>query len=188
MRPAAGMLIEELTHSECSAMLARAGIARLACAVDNQPYVVPIHVDFADGFVYCSSMMGQKINWMRLNPHVCLEVEEFTGPKQWETLIVFGEYEELPDKPEYAYQRGVAERLFQRHPMWWEPASVALAGHPHRRLILFRIVVARMSGRRARPEVPDAPRSSSMSNSRWPKQLKRAFDRLSGFVKLRRSA
>jgi uncharacterized protein len=173
------MLIEEMKHHECSAMLARATVARLACAVDNQPYVVPIHIDFADGFVYSFSTMGQKIQWMRLNPLVCLEIEEFTSPKQWATLVVFGQYEELPDKPEYTYPRSMAERLFQRHPMWWEPASVPLAGHPHRSPILFRIVVARMSGRRAEPDVSDVREiPTSASNQRRPRWLERTLSRL----------
>ena len=84
------MIIEELTFLECHAMLQRAEIARLACAVDNQPYIVPINVDFGDGCLYGYSTMGQKINWMRVNPLVCLEIEEFTGHKLWATLVCLG--------------------------------------------------------------------------------------------------
>ena len=54
------MIIEELTYFECQAMLQRAEIARLACAVDNQPYIVPINVDFGDGCLYGYSTMGRK--------------------------------------------------------------------------------------------------------------------------------
>jgi uncharacterized protein len=134
------MVIEEMTLHECQAVLTRARLARLGCAVDQQPYIVPIYVDFADGSLYGYSTMGQKINWMRVNPLVCLEIEEFTGHKQWATVVVFGQYEELPDTPANAYARSLAERLFQRHPMWWEPASVPLAGHARRSPILFRIL------------------------------------------------
>ena len=108
------MVIEEMTDGECKAMASRATLARLACAVDNQPYIVPIHVDFADGSLYGFSTMGQKINWMRVNPLVCLEIEEFTGRKQWSTLVIFGEYEELPDIPENAYPRTVAHMGYSR--------------------------------------------------------------------------
>lgn len=173
------MVIEEMTHRECQAMLARTSLARLACAVDQQPYIVPIHVDFADGSLYGYSTMGQKINWMRVNPLVCLEIEEFTGPKQWATLVVFGEYEELPDTPENGYARSVAERLFQRHPMWWEPASVPLAGHPRRNPILFRILINRMSGRQAKPDVPEPPYlTSGASIERRPHWLMHTLRRL----------
>ena len=172
------MIIEELTYLECHAMLQRADIARLACAVDNQPYIVPINVDFGDGCLYGYSTIGQKINWMRVNPLVCLEIEEFTGHKLWATLVVFGQYEELPDTPENAYARSLAERLFQRRPMWWEPATVPIVDHPPRNPILFRILVKRMSGRQAKPErqeAPYIPTSGSRHRSRLLHALRRLF-------------
>ena len=43
------MVIEEMTDRECRALLAGTNLARLACALNNQPYIVPIHVDFNDG-------------------------------------------------------------------------------------------------------------------------------------------
>lgn len=173
------MVIEEMTYGQCQAMLARASLARLSCAVDNQPYIVPIHVDFADGCLYGYSTIGQKINWMRVNPLVCLEIEEITGRRQWSTLVIFGQYEELPDTPENAYPRSLAERLFQRRPMWWEPASVPLAGHPRRSPILFRILINRMSGRQATPDPTDAPYiPSGSSNEAPPHGLVHALRRL----------
>jgi nitroimidazol reductase NimA-like FMN-containing flavoprotein (pyridoxamine 5'-phosphate oxidase superfamily) len=64
---------------------------------------------------------------------------------------VFGRYEELPHTPEYEAARRVAESLFQRHPAWWEPASVPLAAHERRTPIVFRIQIGRVTGRRAAP-------------------------------------
>lgn len=37
------MLIHELSESECRKVLAGTNLGRLACAHDNQPYVVPIY-------------------------------------------------------------------------------------------------------------------------------------------------
>jgi len=147
--------------------------------VDGQPYIVPIHVDFADGSLYGYSTMGQKINWMRVNPLVCLEIEEFTGYKQWSTLVVFGQYEELVDTPVNAYARSLAEHLFQRHPTWWEPGSVPLAGHPRRTPILFRILINRMSGRQAKPDASEAVHlPSDASIEKGPYWLLHALRRL----------
>jgi nitroimidazol reductase NimA-like FMN-containing flavoprotein (pyridoxamine 5'-phosphate oxidase superfamily) len=86
---------------------------------------------------------------MRQNPLVCLESDELLTHGQWASVVVFGQYEELPNAPEYAGMRAVAERLFQRHPMWWEPASVPLVAHDHRTPIVFRIRIGRVTGRRA---------------------------------------
>jgi nitroimidazol reductase NimA-like FMN-containing flavoprotein (pyridoxamine 5'-phosphate oxidase superfamily) len=40
------MVVHEITEQECRELLARTHIARLACVRHNQPYVVPIHIDF----------------------------------------------------------------------------------------------------------------------------------------------
>ena len=146
------MVIQELTEQECRAMLARRYVARLACAHTNQPYIVPIHVDLEGEFLYGFATLGQKIEWMRENPLVCLEIDELTAGGQWVSVVVFGHYEELPNTPEYECSRSVAERLFQRHPVWWEPASIPLATHEQRTPIVFRVRIVRVTGRLAAPD------------------------------------
>ena len=147
------MTIEQMTNRECREMIARTNLARLACSLDNQPYVVPIHVHFHDTYLYGFATLGQKIEWMRRNPRVCLGFDEITTRKEWVSVVVFGEYEELPEAAEFASARSVAEQLFQRHAAWWEPGSLPLAGARHRSQILFRIVITRMTGRRAHADV-----------------------------------
>ena len=85
-------------------------VARLACARNNQPYIVPIHVDLEGEFLYGYATLGQKIEWMRQNPLVCLEIDELMTDGQWASVLVFGRYEELPHVPEYEGPRSVAER------------------------------------------------------------------------------
>ena len=145
------MVIQEMTEGECRAMLALRHVARLACARTNQPYIVPIHVDLDGEFLYGFATLGQKIDWMRLNPLVCLEIDEVITHAHWTSVVVFGRYEELPHTPEYEAARRVAESLFQKHPAWWEPASVPLAGHERRTPIVFRIQIGGMTGRRVAP-------------------------------------
>lgn len=147
------MLLDSMSDRECRELLGRTNLGRLACSFNDQPYVVPVHIDFSDGCLYCFSMLGQKIEWMRANPLVCIEVDELTSRRFWESVVIFGRYEELTDTPEYAGARQTAERLFQRHPNWWQPATASVGGtHQTRPAILFRIVVSRMTGRRARPD------------------------------------
>jgi uncharacterized protein len=161
------MIIEEMTDRDCRAMLARTGLARLACALHNQPYIVPIHVDFYDVYLYGFATLGQKIEWMRQNPHVCLEFDDITDRTHWASVVVSGDYEELPDTSEFADARRTAEQLFQRHPVWWEPASVPLADHQPRGRILFRILINRMTGRRGvTGETTELDRVTSVPRSR----------------------
>jgi nitroimidazol reductase NimA-like FMN-containing flavoprotein (pyridoxamine 5'-phosphate oxidase superfamily) len=171
------MLIERMSDRECRELLARTNIARLACSFNNQPYVVPIHVDYYDGYIYGFSTIGQKIEWMRANPLVCVEVDELTTRRDWESLVVFGEYEELTDVPEHAFARSDAESLFQRHANWWEPATVPLTGHQLRGPILFRILIRRMTGRRARSAPDEAVDASNATpekrHLRWLRNVMR---------------
>ena len=145
------MVIREMTKAECQEMLVASHLARLACARSNQPYIVPVHVDFENDYLYGYATLGQKIEWMRQNPLVCVEVDEVLGDGQWRSVVVVGRYEELPPTPDHEESRRVAERLFQRHPAWWEPAAVPLAGHEQRTRIVYRIRIDHMTGRRASP-------------------------------------
>ena len=167
------MNIHEMTEPECRAMLARRNVARLACARNNQPYIVPIRVDLEGDYLYGYATLGQKIEWMRENPLVCLESEEFNTDRQWASVVVFGHYEELPNTAEYAGLRGVAERLFQSHPMWWEPGAVPLAAHEHRPRVVFRIRIGRVTGRRAEPDPAKTMpgRAAKRGGSRWLTQV-----------------
>ena len=86
------MLIRDLTTSECHDVLRKVAIARLACARDNQPYVVPIHVYFDGDCLYSFATLGQKIAWMRENPRVCVQVDDVGDRFHWATVVVFGQY------------------------------------------------------------------------------------------------
>jgi nitroimidazol reductase NimA-like FMN-containing flavoprotein (pyridoxamine 5'-phosphate oxidase superfamily) len=91
------MLIEDLNKQECGEVLKRLGFGRLSCASKNQPYVVPIYFAYEPNHIFGFSTVGQKIEWMRKNPRVCVEADEVIGQDNWTSVLVFGRYEELPD-------------------------------------------------------------------------------------------
>jgi nitroimidazol reductase NimA-like FMN-containing flavoprotein (pyridoxamine 5'-phosphate oxidase superfamily) len=93
------MVIREMSREECLQVLAGTRLARLACAHENQPYVVPVYLayDEASGCLYSFTTPGQKVEWMRANPLVCVEVDEVAAYDQWVSVIAMGRYEELPE-------------------------------------------------------------------------------------------
>ena len=105
------MVIQELTEQASRDLLARTHLGRLACAQGTQPYVVPFYFVYDNDCLYSFSTVGQKIEWMRANPLVCVEADEVVSPEQWMSVIVFGRYEELLDTPEYQGARAVAHAL-----------------------------------------------------------------------------
>ena len=146
------MFIHEMTVDECCDALKKTGLGRIACAQDNQPYIVPIYFAFDGTYIYGFTTLGQKIEWTRLNPLVCFEVDEVVSHNEWMSIVVFGRYEELPDEPEYENQRIRAHAFLQKRAMWWEPAYISQEhrDQPHSLTpIFFRIHVEKMTGHRA---------------------------------------
>lgn len=146
------MLVHELSAAECAAVLRRTHIGRLACARAGQPYVVPVSFAFDEehGCVYSISSVGQKIDWMRQNPLVCLEVDEIADTGQWQTVLAFGMYEELDNDPGHADARQRAHERFEVRKEWWFPAVAKLPTREERHaVVVYRIRIDRLTGRRA---------------------------------------
>jgi len=145
------MRIVEMSAAQCLDVLSRTHVGRLGCARDNQPYIVPIHFSFdADRHcVYAFSTIGQKIEWMRENPKVCLEIEDITDKDHWTTVVAFGRYQEIHQAPEEADARRRAERLFQERREWWLPAAGRLSSGERHEMVVYRIQIEQVTGRRA---------------------------------------
>jgi nitroimidazol reductase NimA-like FMN-containing flavoprotein (pyridoxamine 5'-phosphate oxidase superfamily) len=161
------MVIREMSKEDCLRVLARARLARLACAYENQPYVVPVYLVYhepsgGEACLYGFTTPGQKVEWMRANPLVCVEVDEVAAYDQWVSIIAFGRYEELPETPDrdeerlralerprrageaprigeaMAETRGADDERFRAwqvlktHPVWGEPGCAAWAARAHR--------------------------------------------------------
>jgi uncharacterized protein len=154
------MLIQELSRQASLDLLARMRLGRLACAQGAQPYVTPIYFVSHLGCLYGFSTLGQKIEWMRANPLVCIEADELVSAQEWVSLIVFGRYEELPDPPEWQSVRAFAHRLLKQYAVWWEPAYAKTILHGTERPLVpvfYRIHIHRMTGHRATPEPVSPP-------------------------------
>ena len=148
------MLIHELTADECAAILQRATLGRLACARHDQPYVVPVHFSFDRdrGCLFGFAPVGQKVIWMRENPRVCVEVDEITDKDRWQSVVIFGRYEEIGDDAVDDDGRRRAEELFRQRSEWWLPAAGKVAGRErHGGVVVYRIQIDHITGRRAGP-------------------------------------
>jgi uncharacterized protein len=190
------MMIHEMSVKECHDALSRGRFARLACAKENQPYVVPIYYAYkksADGgsYLYGFTTLGQKVQWMRANPLVCVEWDEVANFDRWESVIVFGCYEELSDTEEGGQveqqtrapiratplldevderqEQMHAYELLREHANWWEPGYAAYAASGHLdntqpfRALYYRIRIDRITGHRASPDASE--KSDSLSSA-----------------------
>ena len=112
------MVIRELTLDECRIILARASMGRLGCSHENQPYIIPIYFAYESDFFHVFSTFGQKIKWMRLNPNVCVQIDEIAGPSEWTSVVANGRYQELRE-PQYAGELAHTRQLLEKRHVWW---------------------------------------------------------------------
>jgi nitroimidazol reductase NimA-like FMN-containing flavoprotein (pyridoxamine 5'-phosphate oxidase superfamily) len=150
------MIVKELNRDECAAVLSASRLARLACSRDGQPYVVPIHYAYADDYLYSFSMPGRKIDWMRENPMVCVQIDDLGSSRNWRSVVVYGLYEELPDRIGSKRERDHAWSLLEKHANWWEPGGLKPVPQPMATAsthLFYRIRVTSMSGRQGIEEV-----------------------------------
>jgi nitroimidazol reductase NimA-like FMN-containing flavoprotein (pyridoxamine 5'-phosphate oxidase superfamily) len=144
------MVIDAMTEQECAALLTRVSLGRLGCSFDDQPYVVPISFAYEPGYIYALSTFGQKIEWMRQNPKVCLEVEEAASESEWITVIATGTYQELTE-PQYSAELAHARKILGKRRNWWQIplAERQAAGEDLVSPLFFRIHIDSITGLRA---------------------------------------
>lgn len=145
------MQIHQLSREQCAEIVGRTSLGRLACAKDDQPYVVPIHYsyDADDRCLYTCSSEGQKVAWMRGNPKVCVEVDDIADKRHWTTVVIFGRYQEIGSSDADAALRERAWRLLQQRAEWWLPAAAKMGAHEPHAMVVYRITIDRVTGRRA---------------------------------------
>jgi nitroimidazol reductase NimA-like FMN-containing flavoprotein (pyridoxamine 5'-phosphate oxidase superfamily) len=109
-----------------------------------------VHFDAAEHCLYSFPTAGQKIDWMRQNPQVCVEVDDIADQFHWTTVLIFGRYQEISTLGDQTAVRRRAEELFRRHSDWWLPGAGKLTpGAEHGEPVVYRVGIDRMSGRRA---------------------------------------
>ena len=136
-------MIGTLTRNAIEELLTNARIARLAVHPlpgNEHPLLVPIPCFYRSGRFYVLSGSGQKIEAMRRNPSVTLEIDRFRATNDWESVVVQGRYEELSTGPERAAALSTIEAISGESPVIDENS------------ILFRITAGSTSGRFERPE------------------------------------
>lgn len=152
------MRITEMSQQESRALLARLGSGRLACARDNQPYIVPIYLAYEEDRLYGFSTLGQKIEWMRSNPLVCVQADEIRNQFEWQSVIVLGRYEELSDDTGSWESLKHAMKLLSQRSLWWESAYAAdrVRGHTGDPTpVVFCVHISEVTGHRAEPDWVD---------------------------------
>lgn len=87
----------DLTNNAIERVLRNNYLGHLAYISQGKPYVIPVtyYFDFSDNSIISYTSEGHKIDAMRENKSVSLQVEEIQSMFNWESAMVHGTYEEL---------------------------------------------------------------------------------------------
>jgi len=91
-------MIGELTKDQIENILQSQAHCRIACTDGLMPYLVPVSYAYDGKYIYCQSKEGKKLTILRKNPNVCVQVETMSGMNNWQSVIVYGTFEELENE------------------------------------------------------------------------------------------
>ena len=90
--------VREMGNNAARETLGRLNYAHLACSLNDEPYVVPVHYAFDGEYVYIYTTEGKKSGILDSNPKVCLQAEDVEDNEHWISVMAFGEVERVTDK------------------------------------------------------------------------------------------
>ena len=88
-------MVGTISKSDALDFLRGQWYGHLGCHAHDRTYVVPISYVLDGESIIGQTKAGLKIDMMRANPNVCLQVEETRSIAQWKSVIAWGRFEEL---------------------------------------------------------------------------------------------
>src|SRR5215207_10823900 len=136
-------MISRLTAEQSYALLRGGRVAHLGVVECGEPYVVPVNYVFDGEYVYLHSLPGRKVDAMRSDPRVCVEVDEVRDDFCWKSVVAFGRAEEIRGTSDRAQALSLLLSLFP-HLTPVESFMAGDAGAPAP--LAFRIRLERVTG------------------------------------------
>jgi nitroimidazol reductase NimA-like FMN-containing flavoprotein (pyridoxamine 5'-phosphate oxidase superfamily) len=146
-------MLRELNDYQIEALLKDQLIGRIGCHTADVIYIVPVNYVYDGTNIYCHSAKGMKIDMMRENPSVCFEVDNIKDITNWQSVIVWGKFEEITEMDE---KQKVLQKLTDRitpyiiddsvtreHGFVDEESDIGTTVE----LIMYKIVVNKKTGR-----------------------------------------
>jgi uncharacterized protein len=85
----------DLNEQQINNILTSQIFGRVACCSNAHPYIVPVTYTFDGKRIYVQSYEGTKLDLMRANPNVCLQVDIINDLYNWQSVQVYGQFKEL---------------------------------------------------------------------------------------------
>lgn len=145
-------MLGDLNQEQIKNLLTSQMIGRLGCHADDKTYVVPVTYAYDKEYLYMHTQEGMKINMMRKNPKVCVEVDHVDNMANWQSAVVWGNYEELKGKEAEHALQALVNRVMPLVTSQTSRPRYSLdrphaAINPKMKTVVFRIKVTEATGR-----------------------------------------
>jgi len=135
------MSISKLGDRDSLAILREGTLGRLGCIAADWPYVVPVNYFFDGRDIYIHTLPGKKLDALRANPRVCLQVDDIKDSYNWRSVIAYGTFEEVSNEET---RENVLTKLYSRLPHMTPVESKMVEGA--KGTVVFRIKVEEVTG------------------------------------------
>lgn len=138
--------MEELTTQEAMELLENSPVAHLGVIVDGVPYVTPMSYVMDGDRIRFRTMQGKKLEGIKSNPTVCIEVSRLDGVTgEWVSVVVIGAASEVIDEKAKAETTSLLFRKYREilgSPLSHGPGMRPLPGLPH----VIEVTIEEMTG------------------------------------------
>ena len=124
-------MLGKLNADQINNILSSQVIGRLACTDGNQPYIVPVTYTYDGKYIYGQANEGKKLEILRKNKNVCFEVDTMTDMRNWQSVLVYGTFEELKSKESEKAKEVFLDRIY--------PLATSSTIHAHEHTVLGKI-------------------------------------------------
>jgi nitroimidazol reductase NimA-like FMN-containing flavoprotein (pyridoxamine 5'-phosphate oxidase superfamily) len=135
------MSISKLGDRDSLAILREGTLGRLGCIAADWPYVVPVNYFFDGRDIYIHTLPGKKLDALRDNPRVCLQVDDIKDSYNWRSVIAYGTFEEVSNEE---MRENVLTKLYSRLPHMTPVESKMVEGA--KGTVVFRIKMEEVTG------------------------------------------
>jgi nitroimidazol reductase NimA-like FMN-containing flavoprotein (pyridoxamine 5'-phosphate oxidase superfamily) len=137
-------MIKQLDENAARKLFKEQKYGHLGCILaGGEPYVVPVNYLYLDDEIYIHSLPGNKIDALRLNGKICLQVEKIKDSYQWQSAIGFGEFQEIKKKQVVIR---ILHEFTEHFPRMTPVEGMITDEDVVSELVLFRIDIKKISG------------------------------------------
>jgi len=143
-----------LSDEQIDAVLHSEVVGRIGCHAEGKTYVVPVVYAYDGTAIYSHSNEGLKLRMLRANPAVCFEVDHVERLSTWQSVIVWGQFEELhgqdADRAEQLLVERLKPLLAGQIDQLTQPPAPGTSSDAEllvRRAVVYRINLAERTGR-----------------------------------------